>query len=207
MFCPNCGKQVSDDARFCPSCGGALSPAGPTPPAPGPVPPSPATGNAPAPYPSPTQPPTFAPEQGMKWFKFIIWVQLFLSALILLGQAFQFFTGSLYGDSARFVYALYDGLKTADVIMGIVSVAMAGTAIYVRMELAGFKRDAPMHYLVYLGAGVLAPLIYLVLASVISGIPIEQMMNASSLGSVVGGLIMIVVNKVYFDRRAQLFVN
>ncbi len=35
MFCPNCGNQVADNARFCPSCGSAINrDAAPEPPSP-----------------------------------------------------------------------------------------------------------------------------------------------------------------------------
>ena len=32
MFCPSCGRQVSDEARFCPGCGRSLEPSAPRPP-------------------------------------------------------------------------------------------------------------------------------------------------------------------------------
>jgi uncharacterized RDD family membrane protein YckC len=54
MFCPNCGRSVSDDARFCASCGAPLAPpAAVTPPAGGGV----ATAVAPAAPPIPVAPP------------------------------------------------------------------------------------------------------------------------------------------------------
>ena len=111
MFCPACGRQLSDDARFCPGCGSPVAPASPeTTPGPpaagGPVRPEAApTPQAPQPaqpMPQPTpQPPTFevtnGTAQGMKWFKFVIYAQLFLSAAASLLNAFALFTAQAMG--------------------------------------------------------------------------------------------------------------
>ena len=43
MFCPACGKEISDSAKFCPGCGSAMAPA----PAPAPAPVAPAPAPAP----------------------------------------------------------------------------------------------------------------------------------------------------------------
>lgn len=59
MFCPNCGIQIPDDARFCPDCGTVITPVGTPQPAvsePAPAPqPAPVATTAPTPAPAPAQ--------------------------------------------------------------------------------------------------------------------------------------------------------
>ena len=50
----------------------------------------------------------------MKWFKFVIWVQLFLSALSTLISGIQCLSGGHYGDQADAVYAMFPNLKGVD---------------------------------------------------------------------------------------------
>ena len=71
MFCPNCGIQIPDDARFCPDCGTVITPVGtPQPavsepaPAPQPAPaaePAPVSQSAPMATTAPTPTPAPAP--------------------------------------------------------------------------------------------------------------------------------------------------
>ncbi len=61
-FCPQCGKQVSDDAQFCPSCGATIAQAGPQ--VSGATPPGPPLGTPPSPplvQPPAGVPPAHAP--------------------------------------------------------------------------------------------------------------------------------------------------
>lgn len=221
MFCPACGRQLSDDARFCPGCGSPVTPASPEttpgpPAADGPVCPEAApTPQAPQPaqpMPQPTpQPPTFeatnGTAQGMKWFKFVIYAQLFLSAAASLLNAFALFTGASYGDSADLVYTFYSGLRAVDILFAIIYVALAGAAIYVRMRLAKFRRDAPSLYLMFLAASLAAQILYAVFVMVVIGISPIDMFDISTVTSTITTVVLIVANKVYFERRAHLFVN
>lgn len=70
MFCPKCGSQLADDAKFCGACGAQIqapaagAPAAGAAPTPNPAPtpgPAPAPGTAPAPGPVPGQAPNPSP--------------------------------------------------------------------------------------------------------------------------------------------------
>lgn len=49
-----------------------------------------------------------------------------------------------------------------------------------------------------------ANLVYLILVSILTGI---FLLDASTIGSIIGNVIMIVVNWIYFQKRTSLFIN
>ncbi|MCI7730357.1 zinc-ribbon domain-containing protein [Enorma burkinafasonensis] len=231
MFCSQCGSQIPDSVAFCPACGAATGNAAPVGDAPQPAPmpevpaQQPGTNPQPAPATPASQPApgawsqTTAPAQnavgqmpysaplGMKWFKFIIWFQLFAAALQAAGQAIVSFTGMQYEGHAELVYHIYGGLRVLDIGMGICMVAFAAAAIFIRFELAGFKRDAPLHYLIFFGANLVIAVLYVLLGSLMLGEGLFGMIDAQFIGSMFGYALLIVVNKIYFDKRKALFCN
>ena len=67
-------------------------------------------------------------EKPMKWYKFVIYFQLFAAAVFNVGAGIIFFTGSHYGlDSfeLKLFYGVLSNLKTLDICMGIVSIFLA----------------------------------------------------------------------------------
>lgn len=195
-FCEKCGTRVEESARYCPMCGqpAAFRETGPVPQAAG----RPAQPEWDA-RPSGAEPPT-----PMKWFKFIIYFQLFFSAFVLLVTAITQLTGIAYGDAADVVYLIYPGLHAVDLIMGLLELALAALAIYVRQLLAKFRAKGPDYYLILIGINLAVSLIYALIASLIIG---QSVFSASVIGNLVGSAAMIVINKVYFGKRRHLFVN
>ncbi|WP_455136446.1 zinc-ribbon domain-containing protein [Thermophilibacter sp.] len=207
MFCPNCGNQLPDGSRFCPSCGaavGATEPAagGPATPAPTPTPATPFDASTPG-----TALATPAPAPSMRWYKFIIWFQLFASALINAANAIMLFGGLHYQGASRYVYALFDGLQAVDIVFGILYVALIVAAVVVRQELAKFRRDAPLHYLIVVGVNGVSGLAYLLATSAVTHIDLSLLSDVQPFSQLVGAVILVACSKVYFDRRAHLFVN
>ena len=143
----------------------------------------------------------------MKWFKFIIYVQLFFNAVIFVIQGIQYITGGIYGVAAPFVYALYgQGLKLLDMLFGVVCIVFAVAAIWLRMRLAGFKKKAPLYYLLYIGIqGVVSVGYSLAVAAITNQFTIGTF--APLLGTIFGSLMSLVINYLYFDKRKELFVN
>lgn len=158
-------------------------------------------------------------DQGMAWYKFIIWVQLWASAVVFVGAGITMLTGSHYRGGASLVYDFIPSLHTVDILFGLSLLAFAAYCVYTRFALAKFRRSGPTHYLWVYGLSIILPVIYLIcvmliLNNAVSGlgsISISDLMGSDSMTElvvyVVFDIIMIVVNKIYFDKRKHLFVN
>lgn len=154
---------------------------------------------------------------GWKWFKFIIYVQLFLWALWDVGQAVAFFTGTHYGEGstgAALIYGFFGNLKTLDVVMGICILVLAGMSIVVRQKLAHFEKAGTKWYLMLQAATLVLNIVY---AVALYGLVYAEVQEAagdmlpilwSSVGtSVTSSIFWLVVNKIYFDNRKEYFVE
>ena len=225
MFCPKCGAQMEDNAPFCRYCGQSLTqqptyqqpvqqPTYQQPVYQQPVYQQPVqqptyqqpTYQQPA-YQQPGAPLNHAPDMPMKWFKFVIYVQLFLAALVNLGSAVQALTGSQYNGEADLVYAFFPALKTADTLYGILCIAAAVFAIVTRFQLSGYRANGPKFYIGLLVANIVIPIIYGVMASsAMSGFDTSSIWSSTA-GSMVGSVILLVCNIIYFNKRKHLFVN
>ena len=150
---------------------------------------------------------------GMKWYKFIIYVQLFLSALSGLVNGIKYITGSVYGDASEreTIYGFFPSMKTVSTITGILMLAAADVAIIARQKLAGFKHDGPMFYYITCGISIGASLIYCIAAySELS--KYSWLVDTSSYlaGSIIGILIsvgLLIANIIYFGHRKDMFTN
>lgn len=236
MFCPNCGKQIPDQSVFCPSCGTRVQAAAPQQPgAPqasmpqqpdAPQPPAP-TGMQPTPYQQPV-PYVAQPALPMKWYKFVIWVQLFLSALVSAGSAFLLLTGAQYGGDSDLAYSMIGGLRVVDIIFALAQIGIAVFAIYVRQQLAGFKKGAPELYLRFIIIANVVSISYnlivvwLAVSTLTRFLPganffdaLGMLLESSStqaslfqlIVSVIAVIVMYFLNRTYFNKRAHLFVN
>lgn len=213
QFCPWCGNQLEKPSQFCPYCGHELDRSVRS-----------QEGNAPnagfgytdqntwntsnlgVKARSPAFTPT-AQQRPMKWFKFIIYVQLFLAALGYVVTAFSYFTGSVYNSlsiSVRLAYTFYPGLQAADYIYALFLLVLAVASIVVRMRLAGYKKGAPTMYLWLVVLSALASLLYSVLFGAI--INYWDMMPTEIVADIVMA-IYFALNATYFSKRSDLFVN
>jgi len=148
------------------------------------------------------------PEQyPMKWHKFLIYFSLWVSALVTLSAAGQFFSGSHYNGLADAVYAKYgSSLKTLDLLMGMASIFLAVWAIYTRFQLAGYKSGAPAKLMLLYALSLIVSVLYMIFACSISGLSFSALLEDSA-GTLIGNGLMMFINKVYYDKRSVLFVN
>ncbi len=152
---------------------------------------------------------------GMNWYKFVIYFALFAQALVLVILSINLFTGGLYGGLADYVYMLFGGLRALDIIFGLVFLALAAMAIYVRQKLAHFKCDAPRLFYAFIIAANAASLVYFWgLSYMLSSVSFYDASSVVSTGvisttiSIIGGCaIWLAINTAYFKKRAHLFVN
>lgn len=147
--------------------------------------------------------------RGMKWYKFIIYFQLFANAFVNAAMGLSLLTGLHYGDaeSAAQVYRTYPAMQGLDVGYGITCLVLAALAIVTRMALAQFRRHGPLLYYIVLVANVLFALLYAVLAGSVTGLPVLEALDMSSIVTPVTNLVMLVLTKIYFDRRKDLFIH
>lgn len=145
-----------------------------------------------------------APRRGMKWFKFIIYFQLWAGMLVNLVTAGKYFTGAYYEGNAEMVYRVFPALQPLDIVMGVVCLALAVYAVVVQRALAKFRAKGPMmYYLMYI-VNTAATVLYLLIGSIIIG---QSVFTAEVAGSIIGSLVMLFVNIPYFNNRKHLFVN
>ena len=185
MTCPNCGKLIPDNSSVCPEC---LRPIQNTP-----IPPEPVLAE---------------PAQSMKWYKFLIFFALWANAILNIIGGVSQLTGTVYsvtGIPASDIYAYYgQGLHVLDIVMGVVMIAIAVFSIIVRFQLAGYKKQGPKMLLVLYAVNLVVSLAYSLAVSAITSI---NVMDSSSVGGLVISAVMIVVNYIYFKKRAHLFCN
>ena len=211
MYCRFCGTKIPDNVKFCPECGANLAPvpsAAPEESAPA----APAVPEIPTPYdPAPYSADPFAsadvaaaPQRGMKWFKFIIYFQLWAGMLVNLVTAGKYFTGAYYEGNAEMVYRFFPALQPLDIVMGVFCLALAVYAVIVQRALAKFRAKGPMmYYLTYI-VDTAVTVLYLLIASIIIG---QSVFTAEVAGGIIGSLVMLFVNIPYFNNRKHLFVN
>ena len=151
---------------------------------------------------------------GMNWFKFIIYVQLFLTSLGALYNAYQLLSGKIYdndqGVTAEQIFRLFPSLKTVGIVSGLLFLVVAGGAIFTRFQLAGFKKNGPMFYFIVIGIIIFANFIYIIAAvSEVKkyGFPASAIVQPSIVGQIIGYIILVVCNIIYFNNRKKLFVK
>lgn len=156
---------------------------------------------------------------GMGWYKFIINFQIFASAIINILICFSAYNSLKEMDSYRgYLDALDKYIDSNQTCSMIVLVAFIGLAVFgfmVRGKLAGFKVDGPKQYLLYMGLIIAVQVIYLVVVYMLTN-ELQDAMGmefdigdsiSSSIPSLAISVVMLFVNKVYFDKRKHLFVN
>ena len=178
MICRNCGSTNEDDAVFCSKCGKTLD------------------GKS------------INKPLGMKWFKFIIYVQLVLAFFMDLFLAYTIFGGIVYFDGltniTAQVYSRFPALKFIDISFAVVCVGMAIFSVYIRQKLVNYRLNAGNFYLFFLSVTALASLLYNGLKFLVSGI---NPFDAIFFFSILETTALLLINFDYFRKRKHLFIN
>ena len=214
MFCMHCGNQVQDGVKFCENCGkpiqqaeaqSAAQPAEQQAPAAQPAQGAVIQQGAPMPDRGAStaqtqagQGPVYteaAPKElGTKWLKCLPFL-LGIGALVNLAQLFQLADGydlfllmSWPGSIGTIIT-----INVVSVVLLIVFAVLAAVMLYKR------KKSGPMFaYLCYLTEAALG-LVMMIGASSLG------MDSFESLGMLIGGAVMLVLNVIYFQKRQHLF--
>lgn len=227
MFCSQCGEEIRPGTKFCAYCGSPAPklPASSTgsrriPSIPKIQKPIRRAASTPTDIPiSPNNAPSVSAaagaDRGMVWYHIIIYLQLFAAAVAFIGAGIVLLTGSHYGNAATYVYALMPSLHTYDILFGISVLAFAVYCIYVRFSLAKYEQKGPTLYLWVYVLSIVLPGIYLLLyistVGRLSSYAVESVLKSSTgielVMYFVLDIVMIIVNKIYFDKRKHLFIN
>lgn len=192
MRCGQCDEVLPEGARFCPKCGSVqLLPDGSPPPSDGKLPPG-----------------ILAHAYPMKWYKALIYVILFLSALWYLINGVQLLAGTAYGAPSAEVYGMFPALKPLSIIMGLLYLGMAGGFLLTRQKLAGFRKDAVWWLLGLYVLDLVLSLVFGIAQWVIfKDLKFAGDILGSLLISSIMSIVFLVLNRIYFDNREELFVN
>lgn len=205
MFCTKCGASLPEGANFCESCGAkvetdtVLSESTPV-----------ASENVTQLNGEPVTVNTEKSENslGMGWYKFIINFALWAGAVINIWNAVTAITGLTYkmaGTTPSMVYGIYGpALKATDVFFGVMLLIAAAISVYTRFQLAAFRENGPKFLILLYVYNVTVSVIYLVLASTVTGM---NLADASTYSEIATSIVMMIVNIVYFNNRKHLFNN
>ncbi len=151
------------------------------------------------------------PPMPMKWFKFIIYFSLFASAVLNVITGITTLTGAQYQGVKNMVYLYFKDLKTADTLYGVVLLGLAAFAIFARFRLSGYRKNGPAMLNVVYIANSASALIYSIIAqAIVNNTPLGagiELDLTSAIASIVTSIVMVVINTIYFKKRAHLFVN
>jgi Domain of unknown function (DUF4190) len=146
MFCFKCGGAMPDDAKCCPGCGTPAPVTGVA------APPLPAQGNVPAAYPLPMAAApqlVFAPPQtdDKAVISLVLGVLSLISLSILAGIP-AIIVGRMSRENIRASSGrlIGEGMATAGIVMGWVSVGLAGVLLLVVLLVVIFAVAAGTHY-------------------------------------------------------------
>lgn len=149
-------------------------------------------------------------DDGMGWYKFLIYFALFAGAVWNLVIGILYISGAVYDmteASADLVYRVFPSLQAVDIIYGISCMALAVYAIFVRFMLAKFKkRSLICLYLLYCIV-IFIEIVYYIIAANIINASIADVMDAQSIMWLIWQIVFLVGSIVYFSKRKDMFVN
>lgn len=205
MYCQKCGNKIENpQAVFCPACGTALGSQDEQYR-------SQATNNCQQAANAYATDHTNSSQQElpMKWYKFVIWVALIIGPVSNIGNAIRIITGEIYGSDIDIplLYETFPNLKSVNIVVGIMCIAAALFGVlYVRRQLVGFKSNAIMLFLFYCVIGLIITLIHTAASSAILGVSFSDIAT-QFIGQLVGTIVFVVLNYIYFNKRKHMFVN
>ena len=205
MFCSNCGNQLPENAVFCAQCGAEVSSA-----------PSAAQPSIETPQPAPIAP-ELVKYINMKWHNFLIYFGLWVGAAYNITAAIKLLLGLDYTSETRgetvnisdVVYAMFDGLQVVDIVFGALLFAIAGLAIYTRFQLSAFRKKGPKLLMAVYIASTVWNLTYTVCVVAIVGFDVLDSTDviSNTIGNLVGSVVAVIINYIYYNKRYDLFTK
>ena len=143
----------------------------------------------------------------MKWHNFLIYFQLWFNAAMMLRTSMMLLTGEQYAGGANLLYAPLDDLRSVDTFIAVLYIYLAVYAILTRFSLANLKSGAPQQLIGFYAANAVVALLYLLLASSITGLSLGKFADSSTCFIIADAAVFIFINRIYYSRRAHLFTH
>lgn len=188
-YCNRCGAKLTEDVKYCPNCGAAIQPP------PVDVPAAPIT-------PTKQDPPKkiqHTEDRPMKWFMFLVYFLLIVGPLFRVISGVRSMSGNAYANADQ-VYLAFPMLRDLDILMGILSIVEAAALLFARHWMVKGLKKGVKWYLIICIASTTAALLYTLIGSAIIKTLVTQ--NLFTVGF---NIIYIILNKIYFDKRAEMF--
>lgn len=145
-------------------------------------------------------------ELPMRWYKFLIYFSLWISAATNIMYGVRYIGGM---EQTEEMIAQFPMLKTVDLFYGILTLGMGVLALFTRFALANYKKSAPKLIVGLYTYGFVISLVYnVVVLALTSSIyePVDFIITGMSVGtSFIMNIAMIACNYVYFKKRKRLF--
>ena len=149
-------------------------------------------------------------DDGMGWYRFLIYFALFAGAIWNLVIGILYISGAVYDMTdvpADLVYMVFPSLQAVDIVYGIACMALAVYAIIVRFMLAKFKkRSLICLYLLY-GIVIAMEIVYYIIAVSIIDASIADVMDTQSIMWLIWQIVFLVGSILYFKKRKDMFNN
>ncbi|MBQ8383046.1 MAG: zinc-ribbon domain-containing protein [Clostridia bacterium] len=160
------------------------------------------------------QSPSYSNTAAMGWHKFLIYFSIWVSAIGNIIGGILYMTGGLYwavnpytGELTNYsdrMYEYYEGLQGIDIIMGIAFISTGVLLGMARNALANYKESGPKLLMVAYGSAIADNLLYTMF---ISSIIDSEAIPDTFIISLIGSLVMTVINYVYYKNRDYMFCN
>lgn len=128
-------------------------------------------------------------EHPMKWHKFLIYFSLWASAVINLLQGINMIS--------------YTSYHVLNGVYGVVLIVIAVMCIVTRFALAGYKANGPKLLTTMYVVSAIASLVFSLLVGSING----TSMDSTVISNVASSLVWAFVNRSYYAKRSDLFIN
>lgn len=146
----------------------------------------------------------------VKWYYFLVYFALWARVIFDLLASFAFFSGKIYvleglrEESILTAYIRFPGLKTTDMVLGSLYIALAILTVFSWFLLKGFRKRANLFLTLQFAFELLLivarPLsLYFLIPQV--GFPFLVVFLT------IAYIVLIPVNYSYFERRRSIFIN
>lgn len=144
----------------------------------------------------------------MAWYRFLIYFSLFAGAFINFLTSLSLLMGRYYTNkkTTEFLYNMYDDLRSLDILMALLLIMISAWGIFTRFRLARYRKNGPLYLNIHYGSSIAWCLIFIYSLSSITNVSPTELASAY-IPSIIAGIILIVTNTLYFQKRKHLFIR